>query len=170
MGGIETGIYTIMLIIANTIALLQLLAAIRWPRIGRISFVLLFAWACWKNWTASQHSPEVYLEYGDLAWLGWYRGFINGWFANHIQLAVGAIATCQGLIVISLLLKGWIYKIGSAGAMLFLVAILPLGIGSGFPCTGIMAVGIYILLRKFDNTFIWETRKGPTEGKVNPII
>jgi hypothetical protein len=76
---------------------------------------------------------HFYLEYADLTWSSWYRSFIKGWFADHIQLAVGLIATCQGLIAISMLLKGWLYKIGSVGAIIFLLSILPFGVGSGFP-------------------------------------
>src|SRR5213075_2320701 len=98
MNGLSNETYVILLAISNAIALLQLIAAIKWPRIARVSFFLLFGWACWKNWTESQQAPQFYLEYADLAWSRWYTDFINGWFAGHIQLAVGFIATCQGLI------------------------------------------------------------------------
>ncbi|MFI5129152.1 MAG: hypothetical protein ACHQFX_04145 [Chitinophagales bacterium] len=159
MKGLDNELYVILLTISNVVAILQLIAAIKWPGIARISFFLLFAWASWTNWTESQQTPQFYLDYADLTWSSWYRYFINGWFAEHVQLAVGFIATCQGLIAISMLLKGWIYKIGGIGAILFLVSILPFGVGSGFPCTAIMAIAIYILLKKHDHSFIWETHK-----------
>ena len=159
MKGLDNQLYVTLLIVANIIAILQLIAAIRWPRIARLSFFLLFAWASWTNWSESQRAPQFYLEYADLTWSSWYRNFIRGWFADHIQLAVGTIAACQGLIAISMLLKGWIYKIGSAGAIIFLLSILPLGVGSGFPCTATMAVGILILLKRNNHDFIWSTRK-----------
>ena len=158
MKGLSNELYVILLTISNVVAILQLIAAVKWPRIARLSFFLLFAWASWTNWTESQQAPQFYLEYADLTWTNWYQDFINGWFARHIQLAVGLIATCQGLIAISMLLKGWVYKIGSIGAIIFLVAILPFGVGSGFPCTAIMAIAIYILLKKNDNKFIWERK------------
>jgi hypothetical protein len=55
-----------------------------------------------------------------------------------------------------MLLKGWIYRIGSIGGIVFLLAILPFGVGSGFPCTAIMAMAIFILLRKHNNEFVWK--------------
>lgn len=156
MKGLENQLYVMLLIISNVIAVLQLIAAVKWPLIARVSFFLLFAWACWTNWKISQQTPGFYLEYADLTWSEWYRSFINGWFREHIKPAVGFIATCQGLIAISMLLKGWIFKIGCVGAILFLSAILPFGVGAGFPCTAIMAVAVYILLKKDNIHFIWE--------------
>ncbi len=156
MKGLENQTYLFLLIISNVIAILQLLAAIKWPRMARLSFFLLFAWACWMNWKTSQQNPQYYLEYADLTWSNWYRNFINGWFADHIQLVIGFIATCQGLMAISFLLKGWIYKIGSTGAIIFLLYILPFGVGSGFPCTAIMAIAVYILFNKQSDKFFWQ--------------
>lgn len=159
MQGLDNELYVTLLIISNTVALLQLIAAIRWPRLARFSFFLLFAWACWTNWIESQVTPHSYLEYADLTWSNVYRNFINGWFADHVQLAVGFVATCQGLIAISMLMKGWIFRTGSIGAIIFLLSIMPFGVGSGFPCTAIMAAAIFVLFRKHDNEFIWQKNK-----------
>ena len=159
MKGLDNQLYIILLVISNVVAIAQLIAAVKWPRIARISFFLLFAWASWTNWKTSQQTPQFYLDYADLTWSEWYRTFIYGWFAQNINLAVGIIATCQGLMAVSMLLKGWIFRIGCTGAILFLVSILPFGVGSGFPCTAIMAVAIYILLKKHDNKFVWENNK-----------
>ncbi len=156
MKGLDNPTYVMLLVISNAVALLQLLAAFKWPKIARLSFFLLFAWASWINWKTSQQTPHFYLEYGELTWSGWYRDFINGWFKENIPLAIGFVATCQGLIAISMLLKGWIYSIGSVGAVIFLLSILPFGVGSGFPCTAIMAAAIVVLSRKHTNQFIWE--------------
>jgi hypothetical protein len=165
MKGLDNQVYVTLLIISNMVAILQLIAAIKWPRIARLSFFLLFAWASATNLTESQRTPDFYLEYADLTWSGWYRNFIKSWFADHIQLAVGFVALCQGLIAVSMLLKGWIYKIGSVGAFVFLLSILPLGVGSGFPCTAIMAIAVIILLRKYNNEFIWSPSKSTTAIK-----
>jgi hypothetical protein len=159
MKGLDNQLYVTLLIISNTVAILQVIVAIKWPRIARLSFFLLFAWASWTNWTESQRSPQFYLEYADLTWSNLYRSFIKGWFADHIQLAVGLIATCQGLIAISMLLKGWLYNIGSVGAIIFLLSILPFGVGSGFPCTAIMAIALFILLKRHNNELIWSRGK-----------
>jgi len=156
MKGLDNELFVILLIVSNVVAILQLIAAIKWPRIARFSFFLLFAWASWANWIESQLRPQYYLDYANLTWSDRYRDFINGWFSGHIQLAVGFIAIGQGLIAISMLLKGWIFRTGSLGAIIFLLAILPFGVGSGFPCTAIMAAAIIVLLRIHNNEFIWE--------------
>ena len=159
MKGLNNEVYIMLLLISNAVAILQLIAALKWPRIAKVSFFLLFAWASWTNWSISQQTPQYYLEYGDLAWSDWYRTFINGWFADHIKLAVGFVATCQALIAISMLLKGWIFKLGCIGGILFLVAILPLGVGAGFPCTAIMAIAMFILMRKHGHYYFWQPVK-----------
>lgn len=155
MNGLENQTYMILLIVSNIVAILQVIAAIKWPRIARLSFFLLFAWASWTNWSVSRRTPEYYLEYADLTWSNWYRNFIRGWFADHVQLAVGFVGTCQAFIAVSMLLKGWIYRVGSVGGILFLLSILPFGVGSGFPCTAIMAIALFILLKKHKGEFIW---------------
>ena len=148
MKGLENSTYVWLLIIANLLAVFLLLASLYRPRVCRVLFFLLFLWAAVTNCVTLLQSPLVYLEYADLTWSAVYRDFIRGWFAEHIRLFVGIIVICQGLIAISLLLKGWIYTLGSIGGMLFLLAILPLGVGSGFPCSAIMSVSLFILLRK----------------------
>jgi hypothetical protein len=159
MKGLDNEVYIILLLISNTVAILQLIAAVRWPRIAIVSFFLLFAWAGWTNWKISQQTPQLYLEYADLTWSGWYRTFINGWFAGHIKFAVGFVAIGQGLIALSMLMRGLIFKSGCIGGILFLLAILPLGVGAGFPCTAIMAIAMFILLRKHRNSFFWKPVK-----------
>lgn len=91
---------------------------------------------------------RVYLEYADLAWMGWYKDFINGCFAEHIKSSVGFIASCQGIMALSMLFKGRIFTLGAIGAIIFLVFIIPFGLGSGFPATAIMAVAMYFLIKK----------------------
>jgi len=156
MKGLDNQLYVTLLLISNVIAILQLIAAVKWPRIARLSFFLLFAWACWMNWTTSQQTPDVYLDYANLTWSQWYGDFIHGWFAHHIPLAVGAIATCQGLIAISMLLKGFVFKAGCIGAIIFLLCIVPFGVGSGFPATVIMAAAVMVLFKKQSHFFAWQ--------------
>src|SRR6185436_316080 len=120
MKGLDNELYITLLIVSNVIAILQLIASIKWPRIARLSFFLLFTWASWINWKTAIQTPGDYLEYADLTWISWYAAFIKGWFAQHVLLAVGCIASCQALIAISMLLKGWIYTTGCAGAIIFL--------------------------------------------------
>jgi hypothetical protein len=147
MKGIENQTYLWMLIASTAIAIGLVIAAIKWPNVARWLFFFLFAWASYTNFTTSQKTPTVYLEYADMAWSGWYRDFINGWFAQNIKLAVGFVAVCQALIAISMLMSGWLFKLGAWGAIIFLLAIVPLGVGSGFPSTVIAAVAMGFLLR-----------------------
>jgi hypothetical protein len=147
------GYYIMLLLFSNIIAIMQLIAAIKWPHVARFSFFILFGCACWVNFSLSQKTPKVYLDYADVTWSSWYRYFISNWFAQHTRLAVGFIATCQGLIAISMLLRGFILKTGYIGAIVFLISVLPLGLGSSFPCTGIMAAAIFVLLKKYNNKY-----------------
>jgi fatty-acid desaturase len=111
------------------------------------------------NWTTALEKPHVYLEYANLTWSGTYRNIINGWFARHLQPTVVFIAICQGLIALSMLLNGWIFKTGAIGAIFFLLAIIPFGIGSGFPTTLIMAIAMLIIVRKHADQLIWVPNK-----------
>jgi hypothetical protein len=65
------------------------------------------------------------------------------------------IATAQALIAIALLLKGQVYKWGAAGGILFLLAIIPLGVGSAFPCSLIMATALALLFSR-GHSYLWE--------------
>ena len=155
MKGLEDQSNMIGWIISNIVALLMLLAAWRSERLARLLFFLLFAWACVTNWRFALYLPEAYIEYASLSFLSIYRDFINGWFQQHTQLTVGIIACCQGLIAISMLLKGWVLKLGFAGSIIFLLAIAPLGVGSGFPTTVTMAVAMFIISRRRAHDLLW---------------
>jgi len=158
MRALEVPQYLIAYIIANAFAIILLLLAWKQPRISRALFSILFFWACYTNWHVALTKPDDYLFYANLTFSNAYRDFIYGWFSNHILLMVGFIATCQGLIAISFLLKGWIYRIGSLGAIIFLLAIAPLGVGSGFPCTIIMATALYVLVREKPD-YLWHKHR-----------
>jgi hypothetical protein len=164
MKGLEDQTYLFALIAFNVLALFFVFSAFQWPRIARVLFFLLFAWASWTNWRISQHNPAAYLEYAELTFSGFYRNFINGWFSGHIQLAVGFIATCQALIAVSMFLKGWIFKTGCVGAILFLLSIAPLGVGSGFPCTIIFAFALVVLFKK-GKEYCWIRKPGSAQVK-----
>jgi hypothetical protein len=138
--------YTTLHLSALVVALVLVLTAYVWPRLSRLGYVLLFVWAAWINWRTAWTTPDVYLEYGDLAVSGLYVEFIRGIFASHILLFVGAIATCQALIAAGLLLGDGPARVSLVGATIFLVAIAPLGVGAGFPSSLIMAIGALRLL------------------------
>jgi hypothetical protein len=159
MKGLENPVYLTAYIVSNIIGILLLVLTLKQPRISRLIFFLLFVWASWRNWGMVLRQPQVYVDYADLAFLQIYRDFIRGWFSEHITNVVGLIATCQGLIGISMLLKGWLYKLAIICGATFLVAIFPLGVGSAFPTTVIMAAAL-LLLYEEDEYYLWEKRSG----------
>jgi hypothetical protein len=65
---------------------------------------------------------------------------------------VGFIATCQAFVAISILLKGWIFKTGCIGAIIFFLPYAPLGVGAAFPCTVIMAWHYLFCLKNITTT------------------
>jgi len=140
---------------SNTIAILLLVAAIKKPKLARLLFVLLFAWACWINYTTVHDNPEDYLAYARLTPFDSMREFINGWFKEHITWMVTLISFGQGLIAIGMLLKGWCVRIAGIGAIIFLLAITPLGIGAGFPSSVIVAIAVYFILKKDNLDYLW---------------
>jgi hypothetical protein len=121
-------------------ALAMLAASLAAPATGRLLFIALFAWAALMNLRTALATPEVYLDYAAFTDLDLYRRFIEGFFANHITAIVGTIAFGQAAIAALLLIKGLPRLLGLAGAFVFLLAIVPLGVGSGFPATLIMAM------------------------------
>jgi hypothetical protein len=133
----------------------MLLCAWRWPRVGRSLYFLLFASAAVLNTMTVQHTPSVYLDYAQFAFLPWYKAFINGFFASHTQAIVQTIAIGQGMIAVSMCLKGSWFRLGALGAIGFLTGIAPLGVGAGFPSTLVMATGTFVLYRQPLQGYLW---------------
>ena len=140
---------------SNIVAIIMLWCSWKKPAIGRVLFFLLFLWASWVNSNTAVKNPEVYLEYGKFALLPFYKDFIFGFFSKHITSLVLSVAVCQFLISMSMLLKGIIFRLGTIGGMIFLISIAPLGKGSGFPCSLILAFGLYLLYQKGATEWLW---------------
>lgn len=155
MKGLDNSTYLLLYIISNAISLLILGLSWKTQRAARLLLFLIFVWASWTNWNEAIVAPLFYLNYGHLTFSELYRRFIIGWFSTHITQAVGLIATCQALIAFSILLKGWMFKTGAAGAIIFLLAIAPLGVGSAFPCTLILAISFWLLTRNKKLEYLW---------------
>jgi hypothetical protein len=80
---------------------------------------------------------------------------------------VGLVAACQALIALGLLLKGFVTRVACLGGIVFLLAITPFGVGSGFPATLLMAVGLYLVMRKESRRWPWLAEKViPVEAAV----
>jgi hypothetical protein len=165
MNGWDNPGYVLALVISNIVALIILYFARKRPRIARLLLFLLFGWAAFTNWNMAMNSPQEYVSFADLAFLGIYKRFINGWFSQHGALMIAAIAIGQLLIALAMLWKGWLFKLGSIGGIIFLVAIIPLGVGSAFPFPIITALAFYILYRQKIVDVLW---KGSTPLLTEP--
>lgn len=158
MKGLENTAYLIGYIISNIVGIFILWAAIRKPKLARLLFVLLFGWACWMNYTTAHNRPELYLEYADMSF-NWYSDFINGWFKENITSMVTMISIGQGLIAVGMLLKGIWVKLACIGAIVFLISIAPLGVGSGFPFSITVSLAAFIILKKDDLNNLWKFKE-----------
>lgn len=132
---------------SNLVALLILFVCRRWPRVGRGLFFVLFLWASQVNLRLALTRPAVYLDYARWA-VEPYRRFILGPFAQHATELVAAIAVGQLIIALLIALRGRAVKLGLAGAILFLLAIAPLGRGSAFPFSLIVSAAALLLWRR----------------------
>jgi hypothetical protein len=159
MKGFENQTYLLAYIISNIVAILVLWAAWKQQRIARLMLFLLFAWASWTNWKTALGNPQFYIEYADLSFLSAYKQFIRGWFSRHVVEMVGFIATCQAMIAVSMLLRGKILKTGIIGAIIFLLAIAPLGVGSAFPFSIIVSFALYLIFRNRTSDYLWINQK-----------
>ena len=133
---------------STVVAVFMLIVSVRRRTAGRILFSLLFAWAAAVNARLAWTSPWDYLGYAAFTFSDVYRSFILGFFAQHTAVIVTIIATGQAWIAAALLRGRRWQRAGLAGAITFLLAIVPLGIGSGFPATLIMALGAGVLWRE----------------------
>jgi len=104
----------------------------------------------------SHNNPDDYLHYASITPFSLYADFINGWFKEHITLMVTLISIGQGLIAIGMALKGWLVRLAGIGAVVFFIAITPLGVGAAFPFTIFTSVAIYFILKKDDLDYLWK--------------
>ena len=93
-------------------------------------------------------NPQAYVDYGQSA-AGLYQKFIYGIFSSYTSLIVSLIASGQIIVGIFLLMKRTLFLLGIVGGIIFLVAISPLGIGSAFPSTLLMAISLVLLYLRY---------------------
>ena len=127
-------------------------------------FFLLFAWASVANYTTAHNNPEEYLNYADTS-IKWYRDFIHGWFSSNITLMVTSIAVGEGLISIGMILKGWWVKISCIGAIIFLLAIAPMGIYAAFPFSITVSLAAFFVMKKNALSYLWQFKSGHSKLK-----
>jgi hypothetical protein len=146
-------------------ALVLVLLCWHWRPVGRLFFALLFLFAAQFNFRLALTRPEEYLGFAPLAYLEVYREFILGFFADHTTIIVAAIAIGQALVGVLVLQSGRSLRLGLIGAIVFLIAVAPLGTGAGFPATLILAWAAGLLLMGKDRPLHQEL-SGLWQGKV----
>lgn len=144
--------------ISNLLALVMLLGSRWFPTGARLLYCVLFAWAGQYNFRTALDAPWVYYDYADYTFLPVYRWFILGPFTDITMPMILAIAVGQIGIAVTMLLKGSLFRWGCLGGLVFCVAIAPLGLGSAFPATLLMAAGFYRLYRHPATTYFWHQR------------
>lgn len=160
-------------LVSNLIALVMLGLAWRRPRVARWLMVAVFAWAAGTNARFALVSPEVYLEYATLTPSALYRTFIEGWFAAHVAPMVLAIAAGQALIAVFLAGPRAARWAGVLGAVVFLAAIAPLGVGSAFPFSLIFGAAIVLMHRGLqwdDERLALEDARAREASPLTPFI
>ncbi|GAB3250866.1 hypothetical protein GCM10027347_08930 [Larkinella harenae] len=144
-------------IIANLLFLFSIWSSKHRPRLTRLAFLLLFAWAAWFNSSTVLTIPKLYQDYAITA-IPIYRWFILGPFVAIIKPVVLVIAAAQLLIALTMLLKGELFRLGCWNGLVFGLGIAPLGWYAAFPATMLMAVAFYQLQKNHNNTYLWESK------------
>jgi hypothetical protein len=137
-------------IVTHVLILGLLIVCLKWPKAGKAVWGIVFILAAAFNAYTATTNPQAYLGYGDHA-IGFYKNFINGIFSSHTALFVYLIAFGQLVVGILLLMKKKLFLLGILGGIIFFVAISPMGLGSAFPSTLLMAASLVILYRKLKN-------------------
>ena len=153
MKGLEQ--YLLPYIISQLVALGILLAAYTNVRLARLLFALLFLYASVFNMRLGLRNPDAYLDYASMA-LPFYRKFIQGPFSQVNHLMVPLIAVGQLCIGVGMVLREWWVNWACMGAIVFLLAITPLMVGSGFPFTIIVAFAAGRILRRDQKAYLWQ--------------
>jgi len=136
--------YWLPYVITHAITFLLIFICYKWPKIGKVAWGIIFILAGIFNIYTGISNPQAYLGYGSHT-VDFYKKFINGIFSSYTSLIVFLIASGQILVGIFLFMKRTPFFWGILGGIIFLVAISPLGIGSAFPSTLLMAISLVLL-------------------------
>jgi len=144
----HANIFSLNYLIANVISLVVLIMAVFWPVIARYLLTLIFIGAAFFNAIMAIREPELFMVYGAMTTSSVYEQFIYGAFHENITAIVVSISICQLVTGIFIASRNALLKPGLLAATIFLLAIAPLGAGSAFPSTVLLAVAAVILLFK----------------------
>jgi hypothetical protein len=135
-------------VITHVVTVILIIVCYKWAKIGKVAWGIIFILAGIFNIFTVVRDPQVYLGYRDNA-MDFYKFFIDGVFSSFTIFIVSLIGTGQILVGIFLLRKGKLFLLGILGGIIFLVAIAPLGIGSAFPSTLLMAISLGLLYIRY---------------------
>jgi hypothetical protein len=150
--------YLVPYIISQVAAIIILVVAWKKTKWARVLFSALFYWASATNMHIGLTNPDSYLDNARLA-IPLYRDFINGWFSHYNHIIIPLIALGQFMIATGMLLKGWWVKWACIAAIVFLLGIAPLMVGSAFPFSLIVSVAAWLIIRNDSKQYIWEKLK-----------
>jgi hypothetical protein len=137
------------------VGLLFLLAAMKQTRLARALFSALFLYASGINMYLGLTDVGIYQDYASMA-LPFYKYFIEGWFSHYSYFIIPLIAIGQFFIGFGMLLKGWWVTWACIGSIVFLLAIAPLMVGSGFPFSVVVSLAAYLILEKDEKIYLWQ--------------
>lgn len=131
------------------LAVLLVRTADRRPALGLGLLGLVFLLAGLVNLGVALFDGRAYVDGFGPGAIGPYQGFIYGAFAAHVSVYVTVIALGQlGVAALLLLGRNDLIELGLYLAAFFLIGIAPLGVGSAFPSTVVMAAAPLLLLRQ----------------------
>ncbi|NIM90199.1 MAG: hypothetical protein GTO17_04545 [Candidatus Aminicenantes bacterium] len=130
--------------VTHAITFFLIFICYKWPKIGKVAWGIIFILAGIFNIYTGISEPQAYVDYGSSA-IGLYKKFIYGVFSSYTSLIVSLIALGQILVGVFLFMKRTLFFLGILGGIVFLLAISPLGIGSAFPSTLLMAISLVLL-------------------------
>ncbi len=149
--------YMIPILISNLFALILTLLCFSYSRFMRFLWGLIFMIAGIVNLITLYNDPSVYITGFGPAAIDLYKDIIYGPFSKHPALYVSLIAIGQIIAGALMWSKKLWYNIGVFGGIVFLLGIAPLGVGSAFPSTLIMAIGLFALLFKWRKKSVFGT-------------
>ncbi|WP_343692146.1 hypothetical protein [Chitinophaga sp.] len=132
-------------LVSNISALLILLISIWFKRAGRMIIGGMFLVAALVNTWQAIYRPEAYNIYEWIAALPVYEYLIGQVFLLHITLYILILMVFQLLVGTGILYNR---KPAFLAAIVYLLALAPLGAGSSFPCTILLSIACVILLKK----------------------
>lgn len=144
----HANIFSATYLIANGVSLLILMFAIFRPVVAQALLSLLFTGAGIFNGIMALIHPELFMAYGAMTPYAPYEQFIYGAFSHNITAIVLAISICQVAMGVFIGYKKPYLQMGMTAAVIFLLAITPLGAGSAFPCTLILVAAAVTVLYK----------------------